>query len=167
MALGMIFVTNSAAAALISGDINFSGITNTFANDTEITTINFWGDMVVTGNTGDFSDINESTASFTNLTTITPTNNLWSFGGFSFDLLNITNNLITENGGALLTGTGIVKADGFEDTVYSWTYSINNMYDSTAFGQHFSASAVPAPAGVALLGFALFGFGATRRNKKN
>jgi len=167
-ALGLLAMTNTASAAFINGDISFYGWTTATTNADAITAIDFWNDSAtVVENTGSFADTGWNFASFNDLTTIAPTQELWSFGDFSFKLLEINENYLTEDGG-VLSGTGIVSAEGYDDTVYSWTYDLNSWFDigNKEIGSYFAASAVPAPAGVALLGFALFGFGATRRNKK-
>jgi len=167
-ALGLLAMTNTASAAFINGDISFYGWTTATTNAKEITAINFTNDSAqVLDKTGSFADTYWNFASFNDLTTIAPTQELWSFAGFSFELVEINENYLTKDGG-FIQGTGIVSADGYDDTVYSWTYNLNSWFGigDTEVGSYFSASAVPAPAGVALLGFALFGFGATRRNKK-
>jgi len=173
--LAMLFATNSATAKLISGDIVFGGETNTHTNGSEITGISFplmGMSPMNPGNTGDFADLkNDAGAIITyvsfNLPTIAPTENLWTFGGFSFDILSITENSITAGGGGLLTGTGVIKAEGFEDTLYTWSYTTPVTGGYTYEQSFFTASPVPAPAGIALLGCALFGFAAMRRNKKS
>jgi len=166
IALGMLVVTNIAAAAAITGDLWFGGMSETTVDENGITSISFvYADFDM--GTGDFSEIARGTeVEITDLSAITtPITSFWSVGGFTFDLLEITKNTTDGSGGSDLIATGILSADGYEDTLYTWAYSTQTLNGNTV--STFSANAVPAPAGVALLGFALLGFGAVRRNKKS
>lgn len=159
-------VTNTASAALMNGSISFTGTAVTTSNGaaTMITDIDFdtmYADLV----TGSFSSIAVPAATaFTDLTPIVvPTLSLWSVGGFTFDLLNITTNMLFGTF-ALVSGTGIATHIGYDPTILNWAYSTQSV--NGVMAQTFSASSVPAPAGIALLGLALLGFGVTRLNKK-
>jgi len=165
IALGMLVFTNIAAAATITGDLWFGGMAETAVDENGITSISFlYADFDI--GTGDFSEIARGTeVEITDISTITtPITSFWSVAGFTFDLLEISSNYLTDDG-ANIVATGILSADGYEDTLYTWVYSTQTAYGQTTAS--FSATAVPAPAGVALLGFALLGFGAVRRNRKS
>jgi len=171
LALGMLVMTSVASAGTIIGDLQFFGNAETTTNTEEITSITF--DYALVGSaSGAFEDISLFTfVDFTNLETITATDSFWSVGGFTFDLTNITENTLiyAADGsatGAYLSGTGTISADGYDDTIFTWSYTTQGIGENDTNKASFSAS-VPAPAGIALLGFALFGFGATRRNKKS
>jgi len=168
LALSMVislFTVAPANAELINGTVSFSGVSETTIENDVITAIDFaWDFGLVPVTTGDFSGWNLPFAKFTDLDPVQATDSLWSFAGFTFDLENITDNYL-KGTTASLTGTGTVSGNGFDDTFYTWTYTTQYLGDD--IWTTFSASAVPAPAGIALLGFALLGFGATRRNKKS
>jgi len=168
MALSLLFITSTASATLITGDIDFTGMSETTTDATGITAIDFLNDSAwVLDGTDDFAQFIMQTASFTDLDTISATPSLWSIGIFTFDLLNISANGINSNGSAYVSGTGIVSADGYEDTIYAWSYTTQGVGSENTNKSSFSASAVPAPAGIALLGFALLGFAAMRRNRQS
>ncbi len=88
---------------------------------------------------------------------------LWSGSGVSFDLLTMSIDQQTTLD-LDLSGTGIMKLAGYDDTEYSWSFSA----DST--GAVFSASSTNAPVSepaiLALLGIGLAGLSVTRRKTK-
>lgn len=159
----LLFVSSVASAVPIDGTINFTGISNTTVVSGAVTNIVFQNQSVGVP-TGDFAlagIVYQDTVTFTNLNPVAPTNALWSVGGFTFDLLNVLSNSVVGNG-VVVSGSGIVKAAGFDDTVFSWLYTAQ-----AGKNQTFSASSIPAPAGTALLGLTLLAFGLSRRNKKS
>ena len=159
----LLFVVSTASAVPIDGAINFTGISNTTVVSGAVTNIVFQNQSVGVP-TGDFAlagIVYQDTVTFTNLNPVAPTNALWSVGGFTFDLLNVLSNSVVGNG-VVVSGSGIVKAAGFDDTVFSWLYTAQAGKQET-----FSASSIPAPAGTALLGLTLLAFGLSRRNKKS
>lgn len=171
MALMLTLASATASATQITGTIEFAGSSTYEATDTEVTSIDF-GDALVTTATGTFADeglvgwSTEATFTDLDLTSIDSIDSLWTALGFSFDLVSITDNEVDydDNGDVVsvtVSGTGYISYDGYEDTLYSWIYT------NQAGGSTFSATStsVPAPAGAALLGLALLGFGTFRRKK--
>lgn len=160
----LLFVVSTASAVPIDGTINFTGVSNTTAVSGVVTNVVFQNQSVGVP-TGDFAlagIVYQDTVTFTNLNPVAPTNALWSVGGFTFDLLNVLTNTVSGAGAVEISGSGLVKAAGFDDTVFSWLYTAQ-----AGKNQTFSASSIPAPAGTALLGLTLLAFGLSRRNKKS
>ncbi|WP_166371624.1 hypothetical protein [Psychromonas sp. SA13A] len=157
----LLFVVSTASAVPIDGAIKFFGVADTTASGGVVTKIEFTSQLVAV-TTGDFGVVPlGSSVAFTDLNPVAATNALWSVGGFTFDLLNVLSNSVVGNG-VVVSGSGIVKAAGFDDTVFSWLYTAQAGKQET-----FSASSIPAPAGTALLGLTLLAFGLSRRNKKS
>ena len=166
--LVLLFATSTVSATLIEGSISFTGqatttgTNGTFLSPGAVSTVDFdtfnvdvvAGDFTPAVSVGDW-------VTFTDLVpAVAPTDALWSVGGFTFDLKTITLNAVVY-GHALINGTGIVKNSAYDDTFFTWEFSSETNGTKT-----FSASAVPAPAGAALLGLGLLGFGFARRNKQ-
>jgi len=190
MALGLLTMTNVANAQLIEGGISFYGTSTTNITDTEITAIDFddyWFgkinyDINVTATYGDldigrwYDDAEFKDLYSTDLEADGTVDDFWTFKGFSFDLLAIEQNFLVDSDGvttATLIGTGMLSfvdflgnTHGFEETAYNWAYTTQLSGNTVESSFSASSAAVPAPAGVALLGMALLGFGAIRRSKK-
>lgn len=158
----------------INGQLNFTGegsITLNAAGD-KIETLTFeYLDTTRDGGTNDLSTIGGyqsvsifDITSFENLTLAGP---LWAIAGFSFTLDTIVTNKAEGNFSYVL-GTGVLSADGFADTIASWSFSADDT--NTLSGLSFSASVaspanIPAPATMSLLGLALLGFAGSRYKK--
>lgn len=187
MTLCLLTATSIAHAQLINGGISFYGTSTTTTNETEITSIDF-ADFNWFGKfdlnfpiktTAEYGDLDTGAwleyAYFkdlesTDLDTVGTVDNFWIFYGFSFDLVSIDENYLEDvTGGitATLVGSGILSLAGYEDTEYNWVYTTQLMGDMQTSSFSASSSAVPAPAGIALLGLALLGFGAMRRGKNS
>jgi hypothetical protein len=69
---------------------------------------------------------------------ITP---LWSFGGFSFNLTNITS-ITRAPDGIVLTGFGMLLGNGYDPTMASWSFSAGR---TGIFGFSSTTSAVAVP----------------------
>lgn len=86
---------------------------------------------------------------------------LWTIDGFSFSLR--TFRIIFQNSFALiLSGSGIVSGNGYDDTVGYWNLTANangNIYNFS------SGVTVPEPATALLIGLGLVGFGVSRRKR--
>jgi hypothetical protein len=102
--------------------------------------------------------------------TAPPVNNLWSFGpgGFAFDLLAVTSIVrsgTTESGGIVITGTGTLRATGFDNTAGVFSFSANSTLTEFRFGA--TNEAIPqVPDGgstLGLLGLGLLGLSSLRR----
>jgi len=166
MSLAMLVMTSAATAGAIIGTIEFQGLSKSVTDDQMITSVTFGRDITTTAD-GGFSGVDGGEVTFTNLDSIGPTDNLlWSVGDFTFKLTTITVNTLLDGGGATFSGTGTLNGD--DETIYTWSYTTVGIEAGNSGESSFTASitaAVPAPAGVALLGFALLGFGTIRRRR--
>jgi len=169
--------SQQAQAAAISGDIQFAGEvqfnTKSLATAARVVT---WFDVFhnagfssVTSATGDFSGIAPGTQATMGQPWIfnpsTPTNGLWSVGGFTFDLLSST--VVIQNASTLvIEGTGIVSGNGFQNTAMDWSFTTQSSGGRRRTTFSFSANGLAVPDGgsaVALLGLALTGLELLRR----
>jgi hypothetical protein len=171
------------AATMISGDISFSGsntVTDNLDGTTSIditTTVSNASDRsgdfsLLTGNIqGDFFP---NLITYDNATMIvqTPINPLWQISDTSqapilkssFELLKASVQEIIFSSGKflLISGSGKVSLDGFDDTLAMFSYSTQDDYITYSS----QTSAVPLPAAGWLFGSALIGLAgfARRRN---
>lgn len=141
---------------------------NSATVDTTANTVSFSPDTIQTsgaygsftnGMTGTISDFTYSdTAGALSIP------GLFTVGTFTFDLTSLSQNSLEINPDVVvLQGYGIMKDTSvmptYDNTVFLWTFN------SSGNGS-WSASAVPEPAALALLGFGLLGMTLVRRNKK-
>ncbi|QUM85362.1 MULTISPECIES: hypothetical protein [unclassified Moritella] len=173
-----LFVSTTTSAVLLEGKIDFTGLSTTTDNGSAVTSLMF-STFEIDAVTGDFipAVTPGDTVIFSDLATIVPTNDLWHIGGFEFDLAAITINTIVGSV-AIVEGAGFLSKAGYETTPYNWAYSSrrgNNSFSATVSPappsiirtrSSFPPTVVPAPAGAALLGLAILGFGFTRRNNQ-
>jgi hypothetical protein len=169
--LVLLCAASTASATLISGEINFTGgaVVTADSAGTAVDNIVFSTTKVTDDaflQTGDFSGLEGTSATFStfNVANALPTT-LWTVGDFTFSITDVLVNTISGAGSfksTLLQGTGIITAAGFEDTSAEWIITANGSSTRVSF----SSTAIPAPAGAALLGLSLLGFGFARRNKK-
>ncbi len=181
LATSAVLLTTStiAFAGPITGQIDFSGnAVVTIAND-QITEIDFansgeQGSPTVSQASGDFLPTYGMSVDYVDPFIVSaPQAALWSVGGFTFDLTTILSNqsIDVDNNGsadyAIITGNGVINKAGFDATEGEWTFStqgFGNLGNGGSFS--FSATSVPEPAAIALLGLGLIGFGAARRKKQ-
>ena len=91
----------------------------------------------------------------------------WSVGGFTFDL--IESHIVVQGGnppGVIVSGTGTITGHGFDPTPGVWSFSTQDPSAQGLFSFSSATTAVPEPATVALLGFALVGMGALHRTTR-
>ena len=129
--------------------------------------------VVVNNPSGDFA----SFADFGDLATyndfnydplsISPSGPLWSVGGLTFSLSQITyiSELTDPQGNQFLNlaGNGVFSANGFDPTSGAWTFSADTVGGSEFT---FSSTNVPEPGIALLLGVGLIGVGASRKFRK-
>lgn len=163
----------SAEATQISGAISFSGtaVPDNF-NMNNATLFNSFSDAVVssTGGTGDYAAVPADTpvtfAPFTFRPVFSPVTPLWTFdfGGvtYSFDADGLST--ISSTSATLsLVGPGTAYIDGFDDTPGTWSFTANSAGSTASFSS--SASTIPEPASMLLLGSGLFILGKIARRK--
>ena len=166
----LLAVTGSASAVPITGSLGFTGA-YTIAGGTSLdnlTGINITGNSAtvtgVVGGTFAAAGISVGqTAFYNNFTLGGSTTNLWSIGGFSFDLTSMVINYQATNLLAL-SGSGIITStnSNLDPTSGGWTFTAN----SGGGNFTFSSSTVPEPTTAMLLGIGLLGVGALRKLRK-
>ncbi len=164
-------IASTASAVPITGEIGFGGIwTPTGGTGTADATgiqINF---AVVLAATGDMAPTTGQSVTYTPFTfdPFVPVAPLWSVTGtngvdYSFDLdtVNVDFQSATELN---LSGTGVLRADGFDDTFGTWNFSGNNQVLFT-FSANAAPRLVPEPGALALFGLGFAGFVVARRRR--
>ncbi len=175
-AIALAFVQVLSAAPII-GSIGFTGRvaldTGTASTASKVVA---WVNPKVNGTSGDFSVLADGTA----VSIFSPWNftsgsiaNFWTCGAFTFDL---TVSSITGQGGIAgingyvnVSGIGVVRADGFEDTTIIWNFTsqdpkiIGNPDSFTFSVSQVSVSVPDAASTLALLGLTCIGVGLMRR----
>jgi hypothetical protein len=165
----LLIATGSASALPITGSLGFTG-SYTIAGGTSLanaTGINITGNSAtITGLVdGSFATAGITagqTATYNNFTLGAPTSNLWSIGGFNFDLTKMvidfqSSNLLALSGIGIITSTN----SNLDPTLGGWTFTANSFGGSNFT---FSSSAgVPEPTTAMLLGIGLLGVGALRK----
>jgi hypothetical protein len=92
----------------------------------------------------------------------TPTPDLWSVGGYTFDLTSVTS--VTRNLFLVIGGKGIISGNGFTSRPATWYFSELPI----GGGQHMFAAFTTVPDGgttIALFGIALVGLRGFRRER--
>ncbi len=172
IAVGLFALATSAIAVPISGSIGFSGLFthNGAGNDLALATTITPNSVATLGiGSGDFSGIGNGVATvympFTFLpAAVLPVNGIWSVGGFTFDLTTMI--LLGQSSTQVnLTGAGVMKSAGFDDTDFTWEFTANQ---STATLNFSSSSAnVPAPGIAMLMAIGLAGVGVASKARKS
>lgn len=180
--LGSLLVTGAANAAPITGSINIASFADNAFNVNYVTNTVTFGpgnasgtNAIVTNASGSYSGligfppVGVHYNSFVYSPFVGPINPLWvtTTGAptSSFSLTSIT--FIDEIVGSslTLTGLGIAKVAGFDDTVGSWSFTATQ--NGTTFGWDSINSPAPrVPDGgatLALLGVSVLGLGGMRR----
>ena len=162
-----LLISNTASAVPIDGRIDFTGSGTVAVSGNTISTLAFDNPYIfVVANptlvTGSFTGLQSTLATFSNFDASAPTGPLWSAGDFSFTITSVLTNVFDST--FKLSGAGIISSlnPGLDDTEGTWVITGNG----GAAKVSFSSTTVPAPAGTALLGLCLLGFGLARRNKK-
>ncbi len=167
------FTGQQANAAMINGAITFAGgaVFDTDSLATAMRVVDFTG-VSVQSRDGDFAGFVNVGDSVTMaepyiFSSSTPTPDLWSVGGFTFDL--DTSTVVMQTADFLIiSGTGTLMGNGFEDTPGTWSFTsqspdADGVFSFSASGD-FNGGGVPdGGTTVALLGFALVGLELLRR----
>jgi len=127
------------------------------------------GDFASVGNVGYITDfqfdpglgINDGSGGITSVSSIA---DFWSIDGFSFKLTSITKGATNDPDTFLvLDGIGIISATGFEDTAGIWSFTGDTTNSGTFSWSADSATVVPEPGILALLGMGLVGFAGRKK----
>ncbi len=158
--LVLAFGAMPASAALITGDLTFSGNFETSGPLGSATGLSFPGnDFDVDGSNGDFATISQGDiGSISDFDLSGPL--LFDIAGFSFDIGNISIVAQTDSF-LLLSGTGTVSAAGFDTTLVEFNFSANVNGPIKNFSA--GATAIPVPGALLLFGYALAALGLRRR----
>src|SRR5678815_3333339 len=126
--LAAALVATEAQAVMLEGAITFAGgakfDTGSLATATRV---NLFKNVTVMSEDGDFAafvndDDPVAMAAPYIFTPSTPTDDLWSVGGFTFDLASST--VVLQNADFLLiSGTGTITGNGFDPTEGTWSFT--------------------------------------------
>ncbi|MEM7083453.1 MAG: PEP-CTERM sorting domain-containing protein [Pseudomonadota bacterium] len=162
----MLFAFGSSAA-LITGDVTFSGDWASI-DSTDITeSITFPdGDVDADGSSGDFSGILDGDAGIISALDFgaggPSAGTFLSLGGFDFTLTSVE--AVFQNATIILIeGTGIASGNGYDDTAVEFFFSANQSGHLRNFSAGFTAQPVPVPGALILFGSALAALGLRRK----
>jgi hypothetical protein len=175
LALGMAAVgvaTPQAQAIEISGVIQFGGtavLNGTIAAATGVTS---WstggatpqiGKANIIGGTGDFSALTGGVADFSAPWLFNSgINPLWTAGVFVFELTNSAI-VFQQFGSLVVSGSGIARTPGFEDTAGTWSFSTQSGVAGGGFSFSAASEVPEGGSAVAMLGMGLLGLAGVRK----
>jgi VPDSG-CTERM motif len=175
LAFGLFLSAATADAAPITGGIGFGGSTSPVADWSTVSSIDIIGDTAVVlcspvaPCTGAFAVFNLpifQSAVYHDLPNFTgPVANLWTFGGFSFNLTGYTN-ITRATNGIVLEGLGTLFGPaGFDPTPAAWSFSADETNTVFRFSSTTAANPTVPDGGstLTLLGLGFAGLAAARR----
>jgi hypothetical protein len=148
---------HEAQAAPINGTIGFAGSVRFDSSHLDnATQVLEWHDVF--GNGPDLSNVAESSGDFVGFVNLSDqatmatlwifnpsmfTPELWSVGGFTFDLDSAT--IVSQTPDFLnITGTGTISGNGFEDTPATWAFTVPDAGGNDEIFTFSAQSAAPA-----------------------
>ncbi len=185
LGIGLLILSGSASAALITGSINIGGGSQVISNGTTSTGIDFNCGSTCGGSvnmfpppSGSFSGLGGLSTSSGNLTLYSflysniPSQVIWSINynnlQYSFTLTSI--NVDSGNSGNFsqlaLSGGGVFNITNLDGSSAGYT-AASGSWVYTQSGASFSSQSVPEPGTIALLGIGLIGIGAIRKIRKS
>ncbi len=163
----LLVLASGSSAALITGDITFSGDWDSDDSVQHTTSITFLNDDVdADGANGDFSAIAESDIG--SISTLSfgvagpDVGTFLSIGGFEFSLTDVTV-VFQMSTVILIEGTGVASGNGYDATEVDFYFSANEIGTLRNFSGGFTAQPVPVPGALILFGSALAGLGMRRK----
>lgn len=153
-----------SSAALITGDVTFSGDWASVASTGSTTEITFpGGDLDVDGSSGDFGGIAQGDSGTLSTLDFGVNGAFASIGGFDFTLTGIS--VVFQNSSIIvIEGTAVASGNGFMDTTVDFFFTANQSGSLKNFSAGFTARPVPVPGALILFGSALAGLGLRRRS---
>ena len=164
----MLCINTNAVAALITGEMGLTGGYST-SGGTDLSDATDISLTSATGTSG-IGDLGVTVGFLTagvihnggiSLSSFLPVIDVFTIGGWQLDLTTLS---IMDQEVSLLTmeGTGVLSADGFENTPANWTFSsqLSGSYSMTV-----STVVIPVPAAVWLFGSGLIGLVGVARRK--
>jgi len=167
--------STSANAVLIDGTLELAGgwtpidIGSSATTIDAATGIDFTGDQsVVVASSGDLTMAYLAPATMTDFqfNPLSPNPvTVWSVGGYSFSMDNVTIGA-QDATDLILSGTGTITGGGFDPTQGTWEFSGQTASDITFSWSSSNATVIPIPAAVWLFGSGLIGLIGVARRKQ-
>ncbi|HEB82448.1 MAG TPA: PEP-CTERM sorting domain-containing protein [Gammaproteobacteria bacterium] len=93
-----------------------------------------------------------------------PLADFWTVGNFSFELTDVVRGTSSDEQRFLvLNGSGVISANGFDDTIATWSFTADTTGNG-AFVWNAISENVPEPGMLALLSIGLIAFGLRRKS---
>jgi len=164
----LLFMATAVMAVPITGSINFLGLAEYTGGTTPATAtgINFINPFIVgLAGTGDyanvFANVNFTDFQFSPGLNPSPVDPLWTFNynSKSYDfIMSTVKSFVSPDGSSLtLVGTGTLQITGFSDTPGTWSFTTQGTEQVLAFSAESTATPVPEPGTMILLGAGILG----------